>query len=62
VKKNGRYLLSSESLWFSDIIKSLKMEEKVLGKKIKIKTIGLFTLRFGRLFNPEIKHLMPFVD
>jgi hypothetical protein len=54
--------LSSESLWFSDIIKSLKMEEKVLGKKIKTKTLGLFTLRFGRIFNSEIKHIMPFVD
>jgi hypothetical protein len=62
VYKNGRYILSSESLWFSDILKCLKLEEKALGKKIKTRILGPFTLKVGKLINPEIDHIMPFVD
>ena len=30
--------------------------------KIKTKILGSFTLAVGRLVNPEIKHIMPFIN
>ena len=60
--KNGRYFLSSQSLWFRDIIKCVKQEEKNLGKKIKTKLLGPYTLGIARLFNPELKHIIPFLN
>lgn len=60
--KNGRYLLSTESLWFSEIINCLKDEEKKLGAKIKTKVLGNFTLSIAKWINPEIKHILPFVN
>ncbi|CDW85557.1 nad dependent epimerase dehydratase [Stylonychia lemnae] len=59
---SGRFLVSSESKWFSEIIEVLKSDRKVHGKKIKTRILGNFTLSFGRIINPEISHLMPFVD
>lgn len=59
---NGRFLVASESLWFSEIIKSLKDDEKNLGVKIKTKILGNFILTIGKLINPEIKHIMPFIN
>lgn len=59
---NARFLSSSESLWFSDILKTLKEDQKELGVKIKTRILGSFALTLGRLINPEISHLMPFVD
>eukprot|EP00347_Sterkiella_histriomuscorum_P000562 403375370 len=59
---NGRFLVSSQSKWFSEIIQILKNDRQNHGKKIKIKILGNFTLALGRLINPEIKHLMPFID
>lgn len=59
---NGRFLVASESLWFSEIIKALKDEEKQLGVKIKTKILGNLILTIGKLINPEIKHIMPFIN
>jgi hypothetical protein len=59
---NGRYLVASESLWFSEIIKALKDDEKALGVKIKTKILGNLSLAVGRLINPEIKHILPFIN
>ncbi len=59
---NGRFLVASESLWFSEIIKSLKDDEKNLGVKIKTKILGNLILTIGKLINPEIKHIMPFIN
>lgn len=59
---NGRYFVSSESLWFSEILKALKEDQKNLGVKIKTRIIGNFALTVGRLINPEISHLMPFIN
>ena len=58
---NGRYLISNESLWFSEILKTLKDEEKQLGVKVKTKILGNFTLMVGRLVNPEISHIIPYI-
>ena len=59
---NGRFLVSSESLWFSEIIKALKDEEKNLGVKIKTRILGNLILTIGKMINPEIKHIMPFIN
>jgi hypothetical protein len=59
---NARFLVASESLWFSDIIKALKDDEKNLGLKIKTKLLGNLILTIGKIINPEIKHIMPFIN
>jgi hypothetical protein len=59
---NARFLVASESLWFSDIIKALKDDEKNLGVKIKTKILGNLILTIGKIINPEIKHIMPFIN
>lgn len=58
---NKRYLLASESLWFREIIRSIKEVEKQMGIKVKTKIINEFLLRIVKIFNPEINHLMPFI-
>ena len=59
---NARFLVASESLWFSEIIKALKDDEKNLGVKIKTKILGNLILTIGKIINPEIKHIMPFIN
>jgi hypothetical protein len=59
---NARFLVASESLWFSEIIKALKDDEKNLGVKIKTKLLGNLILTIGKIINPEIKHIMPFIN
>ncbi|TNV77344.1 hypothetical protein FGO68_gene2646 [Halteria grandinella] len=59
---NGRYLVSSESLWFSEILKVLKEDQKAMGLKIKTRIIGNIILGLGKLVNPEIKKLDPFLN
>jgi hypothetical protein len=59
---NARFLVASESLWFSEIIKALKDDEKNLGLKIKTKLLGNLILTIGKIINPEIKHIMPFIN
>jgi dihydroflavonol-4-reductase len=60
--QNGRYLLSGGSLWFSEIIRCIKEEEKALGKKIKTRILGNWSLKIGAMFNPELKYLLPFLN
>jgi len=55
---NGRYLVASESLWFSEILKTLKSEPSF---KVKTRILGPLTLAVGKLINPEIANIMPFV-
>jgi len=59
---NARFLVASESLWFSEIIKALKDDERNLGLKIKTKLLGNLILTIGKIINPEIKHIMPFIN
>ena len=59
---NARYLVAADSLWFSEIIKAIKDDQKELGLKIKTRILGNFALTVGRLINPEINHIMPFVE
>ncbi len=59
---NGRYLISNESLWFSQILDTLAEDQKNLGVKIKTKILGNLTLKIGKFINPEISHIMPFLN
>ena len=59
---NARFLVAAKSLWFKDIIRVLKEDEKIHGKKIKTKILGRFTMTLGSVINPQLKNLLPFVD
>ena len=56
---NGRYLVATESLWFSEILKTLKTHPDF---KVKTRILGPLTLMAGKLINPEIANIMPFVN
>ena len=60
--KSGRYLVASSSLWFSEVIATLREEEKALGKRIRTKIMGPLTLKLANLVNPETRALRPFVN
>ena len=49
-KFNGRYMISTQSIWFSDIINLLKKNHKELGlPRIKTRVIGPLGINFAAL-------------
>lgn len=61
---NGRFFLSKESLWFSKIIETLRLNRKQTGsRRIKTRVLGSFGLNIAALFiNPQIRSILPFVN
>jgi hypothetical protein len=55
--KNGRFLLATQSLWFSEIIKLLKQNQREIGcKRIKTRVLGQIALNIAALLiNPEVR-------
>ena len=51
---NGRYMISTQSLWFSDIIQALRARRSELGiGRIKTRKIGSLGIHFAALvINP----------
>jgi nucleoside-diphosphate-sugar epimerase len=62
--KNGRFLLSTQSLWFSEIIELLKKNRRETGsKRIKTRVLGQIPLNIAAIFiNPEVRQILPFVN
>ena len=47
-KFNGRYMISTQSMWFSEIINHLKQNHKLLGvPRIKTRVIGSLGINFA---------------
>jgi hypothetical protein len=55
--RNGRYLLSTQSLWFSEIIDLLKKNRRETGsKRIKTRVLGQIAINIAALLiNPEVR-------
>ena len=51
---HGRFLLSTQSMWFSEIIGLLKAKRTEIGlkKQIKTRVLGMPTMLLGALINP----------
>ena len=63
-RRNGRYMMSTKSLWFSEIVKILALNRINLGvKRIKTRKLGVFSITIaGLLINPTLKDLLPFIN
>jgi len=61
---NGRYLMSTKSLWFSEIVDALRARRSELGlARIKTRKIGQMGMWFAALaINPSLKQVLPFVN
>lgn len=61
---NGRYMMATQSLWFSEIIQALRARRGELGLgRIKTRKIGQLGIWFAALvINPSIKEILPFVN
>ena len=61
---NGRHLMSTQSMWFSEIIQALRARRSDLGiGRIKTRKIGKLGIYFAALvINQRLKELLPFID
>lgn len=61
---NGRYMMSTQSFWFSDIVQALRARRSELGLgRIKTRKIGRFGIYFAAMvINPSLKEILPFVN
>lgn len=65
--RNHRLLLSSRSLWFKEMLKTLKEHERdIFGddnkRKINTRTSWSLTLKIASLFYQDVKYLLPFLN
>lgn len=61
---NGRYLMSTKSLWFSEIVNALRARRSELGVgRIKTRKMGKMGITFAALIiNQSLKEILPFVE
>ena len=61
---NGRFMMATQSLWFSEIIQALRARRSELGiKRIKTRKIGSLGIYFAALvINPSLRSILPFVN
>lgn len=61
---NGRYLMATRSLWFSEIVQTIAVRRIELGiSRIKTRKIGSLGIYFAALvINQNLKQVLPFVN
>jgi len=61
---NGRYLMATQSLWFSEMVDALRARRSELGLgRLKTRKIGRFFIHFAALaINPSLRQILPFVN
>lgn len=61
---NGRYLISTDGIWYNDIITILNDHRHEIGiHRLKHRQMSTFKISFAALFiNKRLKEVLPFVN